>query len=63
MPKYEGVCQDPKGGWYFKARLGRDPLTVTAAQITKRGFSAASKARKEYLEQNRGCSGLALPPG
>ena len=66
MPKYEGVYQDPKGGWYFKARLGRDPLTGTAAQTTKRGFpsaASASKARREYLEQNQGRSGARAPAG
>lgn len=48
----EGVYPDGKGGWYFKATVGRDPLTGKRAQITKRGFrtaAAAGRARKELL--------------
>ncbi len=57
MPKVEGVYQDAKGGWYFKATLGRDPLTGRRVQITKRGFKtamAASKARRELTESGVG---------
>ena len=54
MPKYEGVYEDSRGGWYFKANFGSDPLTGKKHQVTKRGFktaAAASRARREYLEQ------------
>jgi hypothetical protein len=27
MPKYEGVYEDARGGWYFKTWFGHDPLT------------------------------------
>ena len=27
MPKFEGVYRAGNGSWYFKASLGRDPLT------------------------------------
>ena len=37
----EGVYADGKGGWYFKATLGRDPLTGRRSQVTKRGFRTA----------------------
>lgn len=53
MPKVEGVYQDAKGAWYFKATLGRDPLTGRRVQVTKRGFTtatAAARARRELLE-------------
>lgn len=53
MPKYEGVYQDAKGGWYFKVWLGRDPLTGKQAQMTKRGFRSASdaaRARRKALD-------------
>ena len=53
MPKYEGVYQDAKGGWYFKVWLGRDPLTGKQAQLTKRGFRSASdaaRARRKALD-------------
>lgn len=56
MPKVEGVYQDAKGGWYFKATLGRDPLTGRRVQVTKRGFTtamAAAKARRELMEEGR----------
>jgi integrase len=52
----EGVYADGKGGWYFKATLGRDPLTGRRAQITKRGFRTAAEAgrvRKELLSGGR----------
>lgn len=48
----EGVYADGKGGWYFKATVGRDPLTGKRAQVTKRGFRTAAdagRARKELL--------------
>jgi hypothetical protein len=38
VPKYEGVYQDGRGGWYFKATLGRDALSGKRVQLTKRGF-------------------------
>ena len=49
MPKYEGVYDDGRGGWYFKANFGRDPLSGKKQQVTKRGFptaTAASRARR-----------------
>ncbi len=52
----EGVYADGKGCWYFKATLGRDPLTGRRAQITKRGFRTAAeagRARKELLGGER----------
>ena len=48
----EGVYADGKGGWYFKATLGRDPLTGKRSQVTKRGFrtaAEAARARKELV--------------
>jgi len=52
----EGVYADGKGGWYFKATLGRDPLTGKRSQVTKRGFRTAAEAahaRKELLGGDR----------
>lgn len=43
---------DGSGGWYFKATVGRDPLTGRRSQVTKRGFRTATeagRARKELL--------------
>ena len=57
----EGVYADGKGGWYFKATLGRDPLTGRRSQVTKRGFRTAGeagRARKELL----GRGGHGRPP-
>lgn len=55
MPtKPEGVYCDGRGGWYFKANLGKDPLTGKRAQVTKRGFrtaAAAGRARRELLDR------------
>lgn len=53
MPKYESVYQDGRGGWYFKATLGRDPLSGKRVQLTRRGFVTAydaSLARRKVLE-------------
>jgi integrase len=53
MPKYDGVYQDGKGGWYFKVWLGRDPLSGRQSQVTKRGFptaAAAASARRQYID-------------
>ena len=53
MPKVMGVYQDAKGGWYFKATMGRDPLTGRRVQVTRRGFESAmsaAKARRELLD-------------
>ena len=53
MPKYEGVYEDGRGAWYFKANLGRDPVSGKRVQVTKRGFataSDASRARRTALE-------------
>ncbi|MFN0028395.1 MAG: tyrosine-type recombinase/integrase [Acidimicrobiales bacterium] len=52
MPRYEGVYQDSKGGWYYKAWSGYDPLTAKKNQTTQRGFATAAdaaRARKAYL--------------
>jgi integrase len=52
----EGVYADGKGGWYFKATLGRDPVTGKRSQVTKRGFRTAADAarvRKELLGGDR----------
>jgi integrase len=52
----EGVYPDGKGGWYFKATVGRDALTGRRMQITKRGFRTAAdagQARKELLAGER----------
>ena len=52
----EGVYRDGKGGWYFKATVGRDPLTGRRAQVTKRGFPTAAeagRARKQLLGSER----------
>jgi integrase len=53
MPKLEGVYRAGNGSWYFKATLGRDPLTGKRIQLTKRGFATATdaaRARREALE-------------
>ncbi|MCU1487125.1 MAG: hypothetical protein JWN67_3871 [Actinomycetia bacterium] len=39
----EGVYADGKGGWYFKATVGTDPLTGKRVQVTKRGFRSATR--------------------
>ena len=66
MPKQSGVYQDGKGGWYFKATLGTDPLTGKRVQITRRGFASAFEAQKaRRLEMERGVDGkqkLSLGP-
>lgn len=52
----EGVYADAKGRWYFKATLGRDPLTGKRLQVTKRGFRTAAeadRARKQLLAGHR----------
>lgn len=64
MPKYEGVYEDGKGGWYFKISLGRDPLTGQRTQVTKRGFRSAgeaARARKAVLEQGRTTPSTLMP--
>jgi integrase len=53
MPKLEGVYRAGNGSWYFKATLGRDPLTGKRIQLTKRGFATATdaaRAGREALE-------------
>jgi integrase len=53
MPRYDGVYQDTKGGWYYKVWLGRDPLTGRQAQATRRGFRTATdaaRARRQHLD-------------
>lgn len=55
MPtKPAGVYADGRGGWYFKADLGKDPLTGKRVQITKRGYhtaASAGRARRDLVEQ------------
>src|SRR5258708_3208916 len=46
----EGVYADGKGGWYFKATVGTDPLPGKRVQATNRGFrspTVAGKARAQ----------------
>lgn len=53
MPRHEGVYPDNKGGWYYKAWSGYDPLTGKKKQLTKRGFATAAeaaKARRAFVE-------------
>ena len=57
----EGVYADGKGGWYFKATLGRDPLTGKRSQVTKRGFRTAAEAARARKELVRG-DGRATRP-
>jgi Arm DNA-binding domain len=52
----EGVYPDRKGGWYFKATLGRDPLTGKRSQLTRRGYRTAAevaRARKDLMGGDR----------
>ena len=53
MPKLSGVYRASNGTWYFKATVGRDPLTAKRIQITKRGYptaTEAARARREAVE-------------
>jgi integrase len=43
----QGVYQDKRGYWYFKATIGRDPLTGKRDQITRRGFRTMAEAARE----------------
>jgi integrase len=43
----QGVYQDKRGSWYFKATIGRDPLTGKRDQITRRGFRTMAEAARE----------------
>jgi hypothetical protein len=52
VPRYEGVYQGSRGGWYYKAWSGYDPLTGKKNQTTQRAFATAAdaaRARKVYL--------------
>ena len=54
MPKFQGVYQDRRGGWYFKASSHKDPLTGRWHQITRRGFitaADASRARASFVAE------------
>ena len=54
MPKFQGVYQDHRGGWYFKASSHKDPLTGRWHQITRRGFitaADASRARASFVAE------------
>jgi integrase len=46
----QGVYQDKRGSWYFKATIGRDPLTGKREQITRRGFRTMAEAARERRE-------------
>jgi integrase len=63
MPRYQGVYQERRSGrWYFKATVGRDPLTGKWNQVTRRGFTTAtqaSRARVAFLDQVVDLPGLA----
>lgn len=64
MPvKPEGVYPDGNGRWYFKATLGRDPLTGTRRQITRRGFRTAADAGRERREALSKIDGGQLQAG
>lgn len=57
MPKVEGVYRAGNGSWYFKATVGRDPLTGKPRQVTKRGSTTATepaRARRELLRGRPG---------
>jgi integrase len=58
----EGVYADGKSGWYFKATVGRDPLTGKRAQVTKRGFRTAAEAARARKELLGGDSRVPRPP-
>lgn len=48
----QGVYRDQRGRWYFKATVGKDPLTGRRVQITRRGYATAAeaaRARREHL--------------
>jgi hypothetical protein len=45
MPKLQGVYRAGNGSWYFKATLGRDPLSGKRVQVTKRGSPPRLTAR------------------
>ncbi len=57
----EGVYADGKGRWYFKATLGRDPLTGRRSQVTKRGFRTAGEAGRAGKELLAGVGTVARP--
>lgn len=61
MPKVEGVYQDGRGGWYFKATVGRDPLTGKRQQVTKRGFGTAGDALRARRELVARCEERGAP--
>ncbi|MDH4076940.1 MAG: site-specific integrase [Acidimicrobiia bacterium] len=44
MPKASDVYRAGNGTWYFKLRVGRDPLTGAWKQVTRRGFRTAADA-------------------
>jgi integrase len=46
----QGVYQDKRGNWYFKATIGRDPLTGKRDQVTRRGFRTMAEAARERRE-------------
>jgi hypothetical protein len=50
MPKLVGVYRAGNGSWYFKATLGRDPLTGKRIRVTKVGFATATGAAKTRRE-------------
>ena len=64
MAKVEGVYLDGRGSWYFKATLGRDPLTGKRQQVTKRGFKTAGeavRARRELMARHEERGAVLAP--
>ena len=60
MPKLQGVYRAGNGSWYFRATLGRDPLSGKARPGHQAGFATATdaaRARRELLEQADGGGG------
>lgn len=55
MPKATGVYRAGNGTWYFKLRTGRDPITGSWKQVTRRGYrtaAAAVEARRQLAESS-----------
>ncbi len=56
MPRPEGVYPDGKGGWYFKATLGRDPLTgkrTTHQAFVRAAIRAPVCAEHQHITQGQ----------
>ena len=50
MRRPQGVYADGRGGWYFKVKLGADPITGKQRQVTRRGFPSAAEAARARLD-------------